>query len=157
MKHYLTSILALALLTSCATTEVTNIPGIRSTQIMDLTPYAERGFLITPERYDGEYDALGEIYIQHYPSARRQTPITTPGAQVHQDWVVIPVKGQVALDSLYAAGLRLGADAVMNFRISESPHPLRMLRFRDGELGGSELTETDLTGIVLRGFAIKRR
>jgi len=149
--RYPATLLLILVLAGC-TTSRTTIPGGEETRLLDFTKYAAEGFLITPERYDGEYDALGQIYVSHYPEAKRGSRQSTYAAKpVYTDWrITTEVSAQDAVDDLYDAALNLGADAVMNFDLSFPPHPY-------GPFGPTEPKDSDMTSIRVSGFAIKRR
>ena len=133
----------------------TLIPGLTDVRGIDLRPYAEEGFLITPEAYEGDYDALGQVFLFMYPEAQRgrsyaRDPQSGDLVTVTGSWNITTVSADTAVDSLYRIAKSWGADAIMNFRYGLSEHPLYT-----GALG--EPTRDQLMGVRVEGFAIRRK
>lgn len=68
MKKYFL-IIALAL---CATSCATFKPQQRSYTIsfLDYRPYTSEGFFISPDPYTGEFETLGELYLEIFPEQK---------------------------------------------------------------------------------------
>jgi len=119
----------------------------------DFGDYTERGFLITPEGYEGAYQSIGTLRVTVWPAVER-TDASQSGDETLSDpigedpvtgprWrVVEPVDPQEVVDSLYVEAENMGADAILNFRTSVVREQVR----------------TDLTriGIRAKGFGIQR-
>jgi hypothetical protein len=150
--------ICILVLAGCTTTsDLSSIPASRRVATVDLTPYADQGFLITPERYDGPYDALGQIYVWIYPRAIRvedpgETVMSRTQGRFH--WEVEQIDFSMAIDSLYAEARRLGADAIMNFDVSVGrEHPYLPY----SGTGYGLPTQDQMQGIYTSGFAIRRK
>jgi hypothetical protein len=115
----------------------------------DFTEYSKQGFLFTPESYNGEYESIGLIEVAFYP------PVTKDTLRINEEkwdswlrsefsrWYVGVISSNELLDSLYNYTNRMGADAVINLRISET----------EPKTNGVVL----YSGIKASGFAIKRK
>lgn len=68
MKRILILLLALICFSSCATFR----PQQRSTfaYFLDYRPYTSEGFFISPDPYTGEFESLGELYIEVLPEQK---------------------------------------------------------------------------------------
>jgi hypothetical protein len=113
----------------------------------DFTKYTEQGFLITPEKYEREYESIGMLNVTVYPRLEKislEEPPAQPGAaSPAKEWFVTKeVVAQEVVDSLYVEARSLGADAIINFRTDVVTQDLKQ--------GVSR------TGIQARGFAIDR-
>ncbi len=120
--RYLTLFLVATSLLSCSSTE----PRDRSVRVnaTDLTRYTEKGFLITPDNYPGEYQSVGYVSVEVEPKAEVmkddtepydgmvEGPLVTSQDRVYYD----PPELRAALDSLYEKSTSMGADAVINFQ-----------------------------------------
>lgn len=126
--------------------QISHIPAVKYTSALDLTRYAERGFLITTGPYGGEYEAVGIVSVLLYPEARREIKTNREGWDEPGGWSIEEVSYQEAVDSLYHAASRLGANGIMSLNF-EAP-----LRFT------SALSDMPvLSGVLAQGLAIRRR
>jgi len=109
---------------------------------VDLTPYAENGFLITPEDYQGEYEAVGILSFEILPEMTR-SKVEEQAGQVadYTNWEVGDLDTQDAVDSLYSRAQEMGADAIIRFKTEQ---------FSERIEGGVRI------GVRARGFAIDR-
>jgi len=148
--------LYIVLLTSCYTTSPSYFPKEVTTYVYDFRDYTAKGFLFTPENYDSDYKSIGEIQLViepevwagKHPTDRSPTKeyYAKPGQfyddQTNKDsWSYIPINPKEILDSLYSIATNLGADAIINLRIS---------KFK------VEFPLTYAWGLKVYGFAIKR-
>ncbi len=116
----------------------------------DFTKYTDRGFLITPEGYSGEYQSVGVLNVTVWPTveelnAEEAPPLTDPidtGSGSKKWYITEPVSPQEAVDSLYTLADSMGADAIINFETEATKQDLN---------GG-----VTRIGIRARGYAIER-
>ncbi len=91
--------------------------------IYDFTKYSERGFLITPEKWIGDYKSIGIIEIEFWPEVSRTKLNLKPGQfydrGISNRWVYTPINTEEIIESLYKTAIDMGADAIMNFKLSE--------------------------------------
>lgn len=68
MKRILILLLALICVSSCATFK----PQQRSTYsyFLDYRPYTSEGFFVSPDPYTGEFESLGELYMEVFPEQK---------------------------------------------------------------------------------------
>jgi hypothetical protein len=55
---------------SCATVKRKYIPKVLSVSAFDLSKYSNQGFLITPNKYNGDYESVGIISAIAMPKAK---------------------------------------------------------------------------------------
>jgi len=150
MKKIIIYFIAIVL-ASCSTVE--HIDRTSVFYGIDFSKYNDQGFLITPEKYNGEYDALGIVQYNLTPEAnyvtvqkftRNSDGSYSPHNQ--QVWFTENVDIQQALDSIYVFCKSLGANAIMNFssRRYEVPYT-------------NQINPVVLNGIEVGGLAIKRK
>jgi len=127
----------------------------QNTVAFDFAPYTERGFLITPQSYDGSYQSIGQITLTIWPRAV-ETKIESIAERVagrHDStaqsgtWVVEQITTEELVESTYNEARRMGADAIVNFNVSTQTRHL------SGRYSGQDLR---LTGYNVSGFAIDR-
>jgi len=104
---------------------------------IDFTKYSKEGFLITPEKYLGEYESIGLVEYVLIPGATK----SDYGYQVDD------IRLSQGIDSLFSLAKDMGADAIMNFNINSTQREHTF--FMQGQLV--------LEGFELSGFAIKRK
>lgn len=156
MKKILFLLLSVFLV-SCATQKTSSVRHVPSESILlgyDFRPYTEKGFLITPEMYQGNYDAIGLLDYILLPEARRTLKVVgayrDENGRVVQEkqfsWDVESIDVAVAIDSMYMECVKMGADALVNFSVTTE---------------GKSYTDYDpslyMTGYRISGFAIKRK
>lgn len=148
MRH-LTTLLLLILLVGCASNREF-IEGSFDVRGLDFRDYADRGFLITPESYEGEYLSLGQLHVTMFPRARKGAAARQHGTYVPGNWYVERISSQQLIDSLYTVASGWGADAIVNLSVSSLPHP-------DEKVGlPGEPSAVQMSGIEVSGLAIKR-
>ncbi len=115
----------------------------------DFTKYTSKGFLFTPEPYNGEYDAIGMIEISLYPAVTEDenkiynSSDTWDRGTSFSNWFVGKITASEVLDSLYNYTKKMGANAVVRLQIEDA------LPRTNGEIV--------VQGIKASGFAIKRK
>ncbi len=127
---------ALALLEACSP-GVTHVAPVTIVSGIDFTRYTQRGFLFTPEVYDGPYEAVGLITVTRYAEGRFN--------QETASWDFDPISVRDVVDSIYARATAIGADALMRFHLENVMGPPAAAR----------LPATP--GLEVSGFAIRRR
>lgn len=138
------------LFTGCAPQTVDHVEGRYESISFDFSPYSEKEFLITPQRYDGEYQSIGQITITLWPEADRKRS-SDEAAQLGQqrgktaqgEWLVTQPSTDDLVEAAYTQAKSMGADAIVGFSVSpQTRQPAR------------DLT---LTGYKVTGFAIDRQ
>lgn len=119
-----------------------NITGI------DFTKYTAKGFLFTPESYMGQYESVGQFSAVLYPQIVKEKnrglhPETVKGIenfkQVNVDgieWLIERVTLDEVVDSIYSYALKLGANAVVSFKIDLVPRVNGALFYNCYEVSG---------------------
>lgn len=131
------------LLTSCSTLK--HIEGYELLGGIDLRPYAEKGFLITPGDYGGEYIS---IYLVNYivmPEARYEGSEKGRDGTQTTTWVKDVIDLDAALDGIYQKCVSMGSDALIDFNIGFSSESYTGIT-----------NPTTVTGYKITGIAIKR-
>lgn len=103
----------------------------------DFTKYSENNFLFTPEKYDGEYESVGLLKVEFFPPIKKND-----NPESYSKYKQEEINTQEAIDSLYMLAKRMGADAIMNFKVEPTELDYG---FMIGE------------GVQVKGFAIKRK
>ena len=157
----LTLLLAIGLaLNSCTTLEeLSYIPREEKLFGIDFTKYTTQDFLITPEKYLGNYESIGLITYEYLPAAEYKNigfkinPFYDPTNQNSKrtvpdtKWVFEDVKIEQVMDSVYKISKNMGADALVNFEIKVKSDPV----------GANAKNPTTRFGYTISGFAIKRK
>ena len=153
---YLTFFLLMVFTTSCLV-ELKTIYPKETIYGIDFTPYTSKGFLFTPEKYDGQYESIGMITYTTMPGAKylrsgaKPNPYYRPGGSEPgvisvYEWVVDSMKFSDALRNVYDICVSMGADAMINFQ---------------NEVIRDEYTNIKnpvvILGYSISGFAIKRK
>ena len=141
---------------SCTT--LTKIDAYSHMNKVDFAAYSQKGFLITPEKYNGEYESIGIIDFVKMPGAvysnlkdmegnNKYIPEHSNFSKTSSQWFYEFIDLDKAINELYEECLSMGADAIMNF---------------DFELNEDSYTvdysnPTKVTGYRITGFAIKRK
>lgn len=150
---------ALLLMASCSVQmqELTKIEGYSIMNKIDFRKYSDKGFLITPEKYSGEYHAIGMIDFLRMPGAvyvkrtkldENNKPVKADfghPAETEKNWVPENINMDVVLEELYKQCVALGADAIINFNIEPN-----------SVLHGGITNPVTVEGVRITGFAIKR-
>ena len=89
----------------------------------DFTKYTALGFLITPEKYNGEYESIGILTLTITPSARYVSlPYELqPGERMSGNVVIETFNVADAIEKLYQEALEMGADAITRFELDPYP------------------------------------
>ena len=152
MGKIITLILFFTILISC--TQLKYVPKYENVFVLDFTKYADLGFLITPEPYNGKYESIGLLNIILRPEANLIT-LEIPLSESMQEktggkyktlkhWVMGEFNKQTILDLAYEESVKLNGNAIMNFRIYPNDEKYAII---------PPLT---IPGIEIHGFIIKR-
>jgi hypothetical protein len=159
MKKTSLFVLALLVMSSCGVQmkELAKIEGYSILNKIDFRKYSEKGFLITPEKYPGEYHAVGMIdfismpgavYVKRTKLDENNKPVTPEfghPAEIEKNWVPENINMDTTIEELYKQCVTLGADAIINFKIEPN-----------SVLHGGILNPVTVEGVRITGFAIKR-
>jgi hypothetical protein len=153
MKNILYIFILAVLLSSCKVTEITYLSKKEIISGVDFRKYTEKGFLITPEKYSGDYESIGIIDYLIMPEAKlEKKEIENSSANQWQDqgsirnWKVDEVNIQNALEGIYNQCIKMGADALVNFKAEI-----------ENEDYSYTVPPVTLKGFRVTGFAIKRK
>ncbi len=111
---------------------------------IDFSRYAKKDFLITTETYRGEYDGIALVRVAYIPENKAEKKIvqTWANKMIKVERIIGEINYDAILDSLCAIAIDKGADAIMNFRMTED----------------EVAREYILTPMItFKGFAIKRK
>lgn len=136
MKKLILSVIVI-IITGC--TSVYEIPRRDLTTLLDFRPYTEKGFLITTETYNGEYEPVGVVSYKIKPSCNNEG-LMKSGIDL---WVPNVVPTHELLDSLFVLCRNLGSNGIMNFWFENGESPSNTLQ--------------DIYTISAGGFAIIRK
>jgi len=157
MKNIFFFALIVLSLFSCKVTETSIIPRKEVLSGIDFREYSNKGFLFTPEKYIGDYESIGLISFVIMPEARKervtQNDSYSFSSPIMYEWNVEEINVQNALDGIYKRSIEMGADALVNFKISIKEEPIVN---KTSKMVVS-LDEKKLQGYVVEGFAIKRK
>ena len=144
MKKIALLLLVGVILTGCTMTK--HLDSTSTFYGIDFRKYVEEDFLITPEKYIGEYDGISIVSYIITPELN-YVDINPQDFEVPK-WYVEYIDIQQAVDSLYTFCIEWGANAIINFEAIE--HPVQV------PMPSGVMKEMDV-GIKLSGFAIKRK
>lgn len=122
--------------------------GGYQTKGFDFRPYTNEGFLFTPNKYEGDFEAIGMIEVIAKPKIEKTPPNqkNMEGASrvlYGQDYYFVHDPNPSKLvEQLYKRAKEMGADAITQFQISE--HSISNNGF-------------EVPTIRAYGFAIKRK
>lgn len=104
----------------------------------DFGKYSEKGFLFTPEGYNGEYESVGMFSVKHTPSYKEIEDIERLPKRT---FVMGEFNIESTIDYFYVYATERGADAIINLTTME-----------DQIIIEGKITPR----ITISGFAIKR-
>lgn len=145
----------------CASVEeLKYVPREQKLTGIDFSKYSSKGFLITPEKYLGDYESVGLISYEFLPSGNYAVvgEGTIPNSSYNpfdpsstyylatKKWVFESINIEQVMDSVYSSCSRMGADALVNFQINS----------KSDVVGANAINPANRFGYVISGFAIKR-
>lgn len=117
MKKILLALAAITMLASCATVKPTERKVY--TYFADYRPYAEIGFLITPQSYHGEYESIGEIEIKIVPAYEKKITGYNVLDEAYYTFAYETITFDEITDIAVKEAIKKGADAICNFSITK--------------------------------------
>lgn len=156
MKH-IAMFLFLLILVSCTVTEPKHFPRQVTFLSFDFTPFTEKGFFFTPEKYTSNYESIGLITCIISPD-EKQVEISRSDQNQKSEiddvyystalkdyiWAQEIIKPYEILQIIYDECIKMGADAFVNFKYDTVQMPSKSSIFRETKY------------YVITGFAIKR-
>lgn len=157
MKKSLFLLLAFSLYSCVSLNELKVIYPAEILYGIDFTPFTQKGFLITPEKYSGNYESIGIINFtakpgaQYKMSGRKPNPYYKSGTDDQRyidvyEWAVDSIAFTEVLDKVYNICIGMGADALVNFQNEITLDPYTGIK-----------NPVTITGYRITGFAIKRK
>ena len=143
-------LLLIMLFTFGCVSKTSYVPEIYMVLGYDFTKYTEKGFLFTPNKYQGNYESIGMITLIYYPEANlvKTTKKSETGtSSVSYDWKVNNLNSSLLLDSLYSLSSSMGADAFTEFSITDT---------KEMSYGVGSVSPISIKGTTISGFAIRR-
>ncbi len=146
MKKILRLTLAIILIFG-GCTSIEYIPAYELALGLDLRPYAEENFLITPYEYLGKYTSIAVIDYKIMPEATLITTekMTSSGVVTTSTWQVDTVMSAEALNKIFIMCKDMGANALVDFKIFEASDNYSNIK-----------KPVIVAGIRISGLAIKR-
>jgi hypothetical protein len=158
MKKSILFIIVVAL-SSCATSPFNRINPTEIVYGIDFSPFTQKGFLITPEKYAGSYESIGLINYEAFPGANYKEVEKSienyygskkPVIFKENKWVVDSISLQDVLTKVYNICVEMGADALVNFDYEIIPTSY-------GSVPRAIDNPLTIYGIHISGYAIKRK
>ena len=112
---------------------------------LDFTKYQEKGFLITPNTYGGNYESIGLFYFTIEAEADFKSVKDERGRSFKQ-WVSKDIDTNEVLKLAYETAKNKGSDAITNFKIKN---------FTVTKSDGSSMFSID--AVEISGLLIKRK
>jgi hypothetical protein len=149
MRH-ISLVFAAFLFSGCAANEVSKVQAVQESVAFDFSDYSEKGFLITPQRYNGDYESVGQITLTLWPRAERKhnngmaerLASDDSSVRAQGEWMVYYLQTDDLIDAAYQKASEMGADAIVSFSVTPQRRQITP-RFT-------------LTGYEVTGFAIDR-
>jgi len=135
-------ILYFLFLLSCKS--VNQVSSITEYIVIDLRRYTEQDFLITTEKFNENYEAIGLLELSVFPGATRlrNGQVLPENTYKQGFWAVEKLSTEEAIDEIYNRAKEMGADAIMNFELTTVKKTIAI--------------DLQLSGFKMKGFAIKR-
>jgi len=137
------------LFVGCASQSINNIKREVVISDIDFRKYSEHGFLFTPFEYSGKYESVGIVSATIFPAARYYNMTSSDngaGSPIGGSWTVQRVFANDVIDSLYSKYSALGANAIVDLKLSSAAK----------QYNAGMMNAIELQGVTVTGFAIKR-
>jgi hypothetical protein len=91
---------------------------------LDFRPYTSAGFFISPDAYTGEFEPLGQLYIEIYPeeieiSESKRLKYNEPHYVNGILYAYEHIKFAEILDKAVAQAMKMGADGIADLKIQK--------------------------------------
>ena len=118
---------------------------------LDFTKYTAKGFTFTPEAYTGQYESVGQFRVTVSPEIVKSLPsdddnYKTVRAQGDK-WFVEKINLTEAIDSIYALAVKMGANAIVRFKIDLVPRSDGPLLYECYEASGFAIKILNKNGL----------
>lgn len=131
---------AILTLTACGGPKLTT--RVVSSSLLDYREYAEQGFLVSPYEYTSGYEAIGELEVYVLPAnVKKEVKSQYSGGGTYITIAQEDITNQELADIAVEEAKKTGADALVNFKIEQTPV----------SLSGNDVFYT------ISGFCIKRK
>jgi len=103
------------------------VERVETTYGFDFTEYSEKGFLITPEKYLGDYESVGILSFSISSEAKLEKllvpeRIAGPMLVYRHKWNIEKIDYKEVLELAYKTSTEMGGDAITNFKIDYDSH-----------------------------------
>lgn len=143
MRKLILLALLATIFSSC--TQITQIPETTEMIAFDFSEFSAKGFMFTPNIYEGEFESVGLLEILFFPEANLKVSETSSSSLNKMlRWKDNPVSPQDLLDVAYGKASKMGADALTQFYVSR-------------EVRKDKKAKIERNGYKITGFAIKRK
>lgn len=126
MKRIMILTAAAIVLTSCGALFMPYEPQQRTelASFLDFRPYTSAGFFISPDAYTGEFEPLGQLYIEIYPeeieiSEGKRLKYNEPHYVNGILYAYEHIKFAEILDKAVAQAMKMGADGIADLKIQK--------------------------------------
>jgi hypothetical protein len=126
MKRIMILTAAAIVLTSCGALFMPYEPQQRMelASFLDFRPYTSAGFFISPDAYTGEFEPLGQLYIEIYPeeieiSESKRLKYNEPHYVNGILYAYEHIKFAEVLDKAVAQAMKMGADGIADLKIQK--------------------------------------
>jgi len=143
MKKLLLLLIFGIFLVSCA-----SLKEIQSEKIsygIDLSRFSDKSFLITPEKYNGQYLLISIYTLDYFPAAHLITTKGKNGGSDKTSWVVEKINFDELFNEIYDSTLDKKGNAFINFKIEDIQKYYSKIE-----------APVTITGIRITGWMIKR-
>ena len=155
-------LLLIILIFGCAAippqTPLTFISKTKSVKGIDFREYTEKGFLFTPEKYQGDYESIGLLNFSISSEAVLEKILVSEVNEMARKaglsdvyrykWNIEEINYKEVLDLAYDTSISMGGDAIINFEIN---YDVNHYRNADG------YPSVYIPKINVTGFVIKRK
>lgn len=131
------------LLTSCIVLK--EIPSSKISYEIDLQKFSDKGFLITPEKYNGEYLLISIYTLYYFPSAHIISVKSKTGSS-QQIWNIDKINLTTIFEEIYETTIKKNGDAFVNFTTKEIVKSYNKID-----------KPVNINGIEITGYMIKRK
>lgn len=112
----------------------------------DFTKYSEKGFLITPLKYENDYESIGVIIVTLYPEVKTFGEKVDPTKfskmiSHNRTYYIEDISPYEAINKAYETALDMGANAIIQFEAKDVT---------------KEVEGHEISGYQISGYAIKR-